>query len=144
MSCIFCLLFQTGISEGSIGSPEPHNLSMSPLRAVSPDAPHPPTTTQASYSRYRDEHGTIPSNSTISHDPTYDQRAREQPSSRSFHPLYDPLVEKYDQNHPYSRRAEDSSDRSNTYWDNRSHQDNHQVGSELLVSLFILSDLNFH
>ncbi|KAK8388119.1 hypothetical protein O3P69_020184 [Scylla paramamosain] len=114
----------SGISEGSIGSPEPHNLSMSPLRAVSP-----PPTTQGSYSRYSDDHHNIPSNSTLPHEPTYDQRVGEQQPSNRFHPLYDPLVEQYDQNHIYNRGADDSRDRG-VYWDRRNHQDAHQESGE--------------
>ncbi|MPC38144.1 hypothetical protein E2C01_031648 [Portunus trituberculatus] len=93
------------ISEGSIGSPEPHNLSMSPLRALSP-----PPTTQRSYSRYSDDHHNIPSNSTLPREPTYDQRPGEQQPLNTFHPLYDTLVEQYDQNHIYNRGADDSRD----------------------------------
>ena len=141
MNYIFCLFFRSGISEGSIGSPEPHNLSMSPLRAVSPDASHQPSTTQGSYNRYSDDHRNIPSNSTISHDTTYDQHVREQQSLHNFHPLYDPLVEKYDPNHPYNKEADGSRDR-NVYWDRQSHQDSQQIVSNLSLKILI-SRLSF-
>lgn len=108
----------TGVSEGSLGSPEPQNLSLSPFRAVSPEESYPLATPQEGNSRCGDDHASsIASSQQLSQNLAHDRCSREQTSSLNFHPL---------RNHSFNECL-DSTD-SNVYWDSQSHQEHHQVG----------------
>lgn len=106
----------SGVSEGSLGSPEPQNLSLSPFRAVSPDAPCPSAPTSEADTRYNDNHASsLASSQPPSRDADHSMRPREQPPLHPFHPLHNRLFNSGD---------------SSAYWDSRGHKEITQESQE--------------
>lgn len=120
---VYCFLFPTGISEGSLGSPEPQNLSLSPYRAVSPEVPCPPAASQEGSSHFGDNHASsLATSQSLPRDLAHSRCSTEQPSSRSF-PLH---------NHSFNQCLDNSNNKSR-YWDGQSHHNIQQVISTIVL-----------
>ncbi|KAG7175220.1 Hepatic leukemia factor-like 1 [Homarus americanus] len=108
-----------GVSEGSLGSPEPNSLSISPPPPSSPHHRlHSPTAGKPEF---------VSTSSRLHYDDRHHHHDQRQDQVDQRHRVYnDSLAERYDLHHPYSIRSSDENNDDDDPWGNHDPREDKQ------------------
>ncbi|XP_042210497.1 uncharacterized protein LOC121858259 [Homarus americanus] len=109
----------SGVSEGSLGSPEPNSLSISPPPPSSPHHRlHSPTAGKPEF---------VSTSSRLHYDDRHHHHDQRQDQVDQRHRVYnDSLAERYDLHHPYSIRSSDENNDDDDPWGNHDPREDKQ------------------